>query len=206
MKISISPSNEFYFLWNEKKIIFIRNSCNLNSAFQEFEGAYAKKLSKNESWKIAALPLNIQNESAAVIQEFSRIIFKKCDGFDFRFGEISFDACRGIDKRILADIVFCVNDNYEDGLIVFNDHQDKHLSSISVFDLEATWKSEFSKNKHHKKTGKVLMSLPLLSIKSYLADCDGVTFKLQDGSFVNLGYGDYSLVFDEYIAKCSSPQ
>ena len=204
MQISLSPSKKFYYFWNEKKTIFIMNGAGIKKAFSNFGSAYEKKLKKvDDSWRAEFLPLLIQNESDEIKREFAKLVFAQCNKFDSIAGLRNFDCKDKSHQQILLDIILCINENYQEGVIDLNENSNSSLSSITITSLSSTWKSEFTKKKSHKTLNKILMTLPLSSIRSFVADSDGITVKLTDESFVTIGYGDYSINFEEYLDKCS---
>jgi hypothetical protein len=79
----------------------------------------------------------------------------------------------------------------------------KELSAILVHELESTWKSEFTKKKEHKKIGKVLKSLNVSQISSFVADSEKITFKLKSSSLVSIGYGDFNNEYDLQVQSYS---
>ena len=51
------------------------------------------------------------------------------------------------------------------------------------------------------KLGKINFNLATSVINSFVADSNGITFKLENGSFITLGYGDTSEIFDDMVEK-----
>ena len=203
MQISLSPSGKFYYFWNEKKTIFIVNGSGIEKAFSEFGRFYKRELkNSDDGWRLAALPLLIQSESAEIKNEFAKIVFATCNKLESIAGLSKFDYKDQSHQQIILDVILCINENYQEGIIHFNENSNPSLSSISITSLNATWRSEFTKKKSHKKPNKILMTLPLSSVTSFVADSDGVTAKLKDENFVTIGYGDYSSNFEDYLDKC----
>ena len=68
-----------------------------------------------------------------------------------------------------------------------------------MYALEGTWKSEFTKKKADKKVAKLIRSVGVSQISSFVANSDKITMKLKSNSYFNLGYGDFNNEYDSLL-------
>lgn len=201
-QITLSPSRFFYFVWTEKDFLFVKNGETTKIAFEKTKSFYKNSVDSTvEDWKLLTLELSIRNAPPKVIEFFTEAIYKNLKKNDLYFSRDNFDYKNSADIEILSDIIYSINENNKDYFIELNESTNKSLSTINQYNLESTWKSEFSKNKKHKKVGKLNTSLSIQLIESYIADSNGITIKLIDKSFVTIGYGDFSYEYDSDLEK-----
>lgn len=199
-QVSISPSNKMYYIWNEKKFIFIKIGEATKKSFDLTKKYYREKINTTvEQLELSFLELTIRNAPQAVKDFFVVKMLEYGKNSDLSLALVEFDYTDNTHKQILIDVLYCVNENNAEGKIEYNENINSELSSINVFNLEATWKSEFTKKKTHKKIGKLQASLGVSQIKSFVADSEGITFKLKSGSFYIVGYGDMSEEYDALL-------
>jgi hypothetical protein len=196
-QIALSPSRNFYFVCTDKGFLFVKNGETTKKALDKTTSYYKNEIDKSiEDWKLLALPLTIRAAPRKVIEFLIHEIHINLKENDLVYATNKFTFNDTQDKQVLADIVYSINENYDDGIIEFNETNNNSLNSINLYALEKTLISEFTKNKKHKRVGKLISSLSTQLVKSYVANGSGITFQLLDNSKVSFGYEDFS---DDYL-------
>lgn len=168
-KVSIAPCNEMYYIWNSEKTLFVVAGDTTENAFYLTKKYYKDNIHPSiEEWRLLTLPLGIGNAPQAVVDYFVSNIIKNLKKRDIHISIDIFDYKNNKNIQILNDVLYCINENCDEYMIEFNESLDKEFSSINMYAVEGTWKSEFTKKKADKKLRNlfgvlVFLKLALLS-------------------------------------------
>ncbi len=189
-----------YYIWNSEKTLFVVAGDTTKNTFYLTKKYYKDNIQPSiEEWRLLTLPLGIGNAPQAVVDYFVSNIIKNLKKRDIHIAIDIFDYKNNQNIQILNDVLYCINENCEEYMIEFNESLDKEFSSINVYALEGTWKSEFTKKKADKKVAKLIRSVGVSQISSFVANSDKITMKLKSNSYFNLGYGDFNNEYDSLL-------
>jgi hypothetical protein len=198
--VAVAPSGWMYYMWNDKKTIFVNVGVTTQSAFEETQKFYKEKVNSSISdLDLLALSHEIRKAPQVVIDFLVQQLIKRITPEDVHIAMQYFDYKSVKHRQVLNDLIYCVNENHKDLKIEFTENINVELNAINSFKLESTWKSEFTKNKAHKKIGKPVGALSFSAIRSFVAGSSTITFRLKNDSFVSFGYGDYEEQYDSML-------
>ena len=202
---SLAPSKSMFYIWNDKKTIFVKYSDGVSKAFDETSNFYKSKINpKIEEWQLLSLPLTISRAPQEVNDFFIRTVFEKIVQSDLSIGIDNFDYLDSRDRQILIDVIYCLNENIDD-LIEFSENIEAELHSVNLTKLEGNTKSFFTKNKNDMSRKKLHYSLAISQIASFIADSNSIICKLKNNTFISLANGEISEHYGyEYEVKLAS--
>jgi hypothetical protein len=203
-KVSMAPCHTINYIWNDKKTMLVDSGATTADAFEVTKKFYKEKIDRSiEDWQLLMLPMTISDSPQSVIDFFVEKVISNLKKRDIFIAIKGYDYNDSRDFQLLNDVLYCISENQKSTKIELVENINKELSAILVHELESTWKSEFTKKKEHKKIGKVLKSLNVSQISSFVADSEKITFKLKSSSLVSIGYGDLNNEYDLQVQSYS---
>ena len=202
---SIAPSKSMFYIWNDKKTIFVKYGDGVRKAFEETSKFYKSKINPNiEDWRLLSLPLTISNTPQEVKDFFIKAIFENIKQSELSLAFDKFNYRESSDRQILLDVIYCLNENLDD-LLEFKENIEAELHSVNLTKLEGNMKSFFTKNKNDMSRKNIVYSLALSQISSFVADSHSIICMLKNNTFINLATGEISEHYGyEYDTKLAS--
>lgn len=200
-QVALSPSKLFLYVWTKENFIFVRGGRCVDFAIAEAAKFYKMRVNRHATdLELLTFPLRLRDQRRDVVEVLMQGLRENLTESELFFSKRSYSG-DSIDKQILTDLLYCINENQAERKITFDETANAQRGLISEHRLDKTLLSELSGKKVHKQTGRLERSLSCQHISSYVAGSEGITFKMIDGSLENFGSTNFDYEYEFHLNK-----
>ena len=186
----LSKFGAMYYIKYRGKIYFSSRRRGLDDTFQKtsklLESSSGKKLTHgHEDWEVYEHP--------GLINDLLRIYFSSKDFLRDKYFSFLFQTYSASELQILADIIICIDHNINRYVSRIDYDASGLTSTISFFEKG----NNFFKLFFNDYKGNLVRSIPVRSIVGYVAEQTAITFKMQNGEFIQIA-GDSDVCEDNF--------